>query len=101
MSTTFLPEYSMSGALSRLLHTGCTEPRTRLSQNLGEIGIIVLLCAGILAPQWEASPTEPRMRRELFVLVALILAYGWMLLAGKARKLRPHGFYLIAGLFSV
>src|SRR5215831_9733220 len=101
MSATFLPDWSMKGALSRLLQTGSSEPRTRASQYLGEIGIIVLLCACILAPQWEASPTQPKMRRELFVLVGFIIAYGWMLLSGRARKLRQHGFYLIAALFTI
>jgi hypothetical protein len=101
MSAAFLSDWSTNQAVSRLLQTGSSEPRTRLSQYLGEIGIIVLLCACILAPQWEASPTQPKMRRELFVLIAFVIAYGWMLLAGKARKLRPHAFYIIAGLFSV
>src|SRR5271166_6040934 len=87
--------------LLRLVWTGSSEPRTWLSQRLGEIGVAILLCGGVLAPRWEVTPTEPRIRRELFILLAIILAYGWMLISGKAKQARIRMFYLIGIVFSL
>lgn len=90
-----------SYALLRLVHTGSSDRRTWISQHLGEIGVVLLLCGGVLAPQWEISPAEPRLRRELFILAAIIAVYGWMLLIGKAKKVRLRAFYLIGLVFSI
>jgi hypothetical protein len=87
--------------LLRLIRTGSSAPRTWLSHHLGEIGVILLLCGSVLVPQWEISPSEPRIRRELFILLGIFAVYGWMLLVGKARGTRFRSYYVIGVVFSI
>lgn len=82
-----------------MIQTGTRDPRTWLSQRLGELAVILLICVSILAPNIEISTSQPRVRVELIILILAAAVYGWLLLAGKVKLLRLNSFYLIGALF--
>ena len=84
-----------------MLESGSLPPRTRLAKLLGETGLIVILCVGVLAPALTLTPTWPQIRTETVMLLAYAAVYGWLLLAGLAKPVRLHAFYLIGVLFSL
>lgn len=92
---------SSQEAVSQMIEWGTVTPRTQVAKFLSESGLILLLCASILAPNIVLNPTWPYLRTETLMLVGYVALYGWLLLAGLAKPFRLNAFYGIGLLFCV
>jgi O-antigen ligase len=84
-----------------MIELGSLPPRAKIAKFLGQAGIILLLCVSVLAPGVNLNPTWPQIRTETLLLVVYSVVYAWLLLAGLAKPIRFHAFYLIGVLFSL
>ena len=88
-------------AAYELIQRGTLAPRTRIAKVLGEAGLILILCVGVLAPSVTLNENWPQVRTETMLIVFVAMAYAALLLTGLARPLRFHAFYLFGALFSL
>jgi hypothetical protein len=100
-ATDFSRRKTMSTAFNQAISSGYSMQRTGLARIGGELAVILLMSTGVLAPGITLSADFPKMRSELFVGVAIVVVYAWMFLAGFAKLVRFHAFYLIAFVFSI
>jgi O-antigen ligase len=75
--------------------------RRDLAQSSARIYVIALLCFSVLAPSISLSPSLPLVKAEQLLLPVIFAVYGWFLLAGFARPIRPNGMFLIGALYSM
>jgi hypothetical protein len=87
--------------ICEMIASGTILPRGQLAKFLAESGVILLLCASILAPSLSLNPTWPYIRTETVMLVGYLAVYAWLLLAGLAKPFRLNAFYGVGLLFSV
>jgi len=65
-------------------------------RRLGEAGFLLILFACMALPPIRLRDLDFLIRPELVVLSALVLLYGWLLLAGLARPIRFNAMFLVA-----
>ena len=78
-------------------------PHTRwdIAQSSARIYVIALVCLSVLAPPILISPALPWVRAEQLLLLVIFAIYGWFLLAGFARPIRPNGMFLVGALYTI
>ena len=78
-----------------------TLPQFGISRTMGQISIIGMICAAVLAPGITLSEALPWFKAEQLLLPVIFLIYGLLLLTGAARTIRSNGMFVIALLYSV
>src|SRR5271157_2783614 len=78
-------------------------PRSRwdLAQSSARLYVIALVCLSVLAPPILISTALPWVRAEQLLLPVIFANYGWFLLAGFARPIRPNGMFLIGAIYTI
>jgi len=78
-------------------------PRSRwdLAQSSARLYVIALVCLSVLAPPILISTALPWVRAEQLLLPVIFAIYGWFLLAGFARPIRPNGMFLIGAIYTI
>jgi O-antigen ligase len=71
-----------------------------VAQVSGEISMIALICACVLAPPIRFSDAFPYLRAEQVLLAIVFVGYAWLSLAGYARKIHFNGMFVIGTLYA-
>lgn len=73
--------------------------QTRLAKRLGEVCIIVMICASFTLQPITTASAELWVKAEQLLLPFAAIVYLWMLLAGLARPIRVNGMFAIGALY--
>jgi hypothetical protein len=72
----------------------------RMSQTMGQLAIVAMLCAAILVPGITFSQALPWFKAEQVLIPVVFAIYGLLLLVGLARTIRFNGMFVIGALYT-
>ena len=90
---------AMNKSMLQAFPSGAGLCQPSVAANLAHFCVIALIFVSVTAPVVYLSTSLPWFKLEQLALPIILFVYGWFVLAGMARPVRPNAMYLIGGVY--